>query len=486
MTGGEQANAAGEGSSGEGVWAELLAPAQLLATITVSLGIVLFAFNAFLVGTALPSAVAELGGGALMSWSVSLYLVTAIVTGAATALVMQRIGARRMFFLAALTCLAGTIICGLAPNMPVLLGGRLLQGASSGFIEAGCYVLIPRLFPPRLIPKVFGVEAIAWAVAAFGGPAVAGYLAEAFSWRLSFLSLLPLIVLFLVLVPVVVPRGMDEVAVRRVPVLPLAGLACGMLLVTVASIAPTRLMMAGLLALAAVVFILTVAGDGRRAVQLFPAQAFRLSSVIGLGLWVALLMPLAEAASSVYLVYALQYLWGYSALLAGLVSAIIALSWSATQFLLATWGTARLRRHMIWVGAVLLVAGLAGTALAFQLSSIWLMVASQIVTGMAFGTNWSALSQTLMEQAPAHERDAVSGLLPTVMAAGYGIGAALFGVIANMLHASDPQSPTLLSGMLWLFAAAGIIAIPAAMAAIRMVALLGRPARGAFASGHPA
>src|SRR5215208_4612779 len=65
-------------------WRELLSTRHLFATVTVSLGIVLFAFNAFLVSTALPSAVTDLGGAELLSWATSLYLIFAIVGGSST------------------------------------------------------------------------------------------------------------------------------------------------------------------------------------------------------------------------------------------------------------------------------------------------------------------------------------------------------------------------------------------------------------------
>ena len=67
-----------------GRWRELLSTRYLFATVTVSLGIVLFAFNAFLVSTALPSAVTSLGRAELLSWATSLYLIFSIVGGSST------------------------------------------------------------------------------------------------------------------------------------------------------------------------------------------------------------------------------------------------------------------------------------------------------------------------------------------------------------------------------------------------------------------
>ncbi|MCB1434528.1 MAG: MFS transporter [Alphaproteobacteria bacterium] len=466
----------------QGRWAELVTPRYLFATATVSLGIVLFAFNAFLVATALPTAVKDLGGAPLLSWATSLYLILSILSGTSTALVMHRIGARWMFILSALAFLAGTLVAGLAPSMPVLLAGRALQGVAAGFIEAGCYVLIPRLFPSRLIPKVFGVEAIAWALAAFGGPALAGYLAEAVSWRASLLSAVPLVVVFLALVPVVVARDLEDRRAVQVPWVKLGGIAVGMLLITLASIAGSNAAKFGMLALAAGIFVVTALSDRWRLPRLFPHGAFALNSITGLGFWTALVMPVAQAAAAVFLVYALQFLWQYSALEAGLVGAVMALSWSSSQFLLATFGTARFRLHMIWVGPVLLVAGLAGIAAALALESFATLIAAQVAVGLAFGLNWSPLSQVVMESAPAAERDGTSALLPTIMAAGYGIGAAVFGVVGNALHYAAAEGETLLGVMLAIFLIAAGIGIAAAVTGIRMAVLVLRRGTASFAS----
>ena len=64
-----------------GRWKDLLRPQYAFATTTLCLGVGLFAFNGFFVSTALPSAVVELHGTSMISWSLSLYLIFSIVSG---------------------------------------------------------------------------------------------------------------------------------------------------------------------------------------------------------------------------------------------------------------------------------------------------------------------------------------------------------------------------------------------------------------------
>ena len=111
------------------------------------------------------------------------------------------------------------------------------------------------------------------------------------------------------------------------------------------------------------------------------------------------------------------------------------------------------------------------------LASLPLILLAQVLVGAAFGMNWSALSQTMMEAASPDERDATSALLPTVQAAGYGVGAAVFGVIGNMLAYAEADAAALLSDMMVVFAAATALSVLAVVTAAGTVKLLVWPTR---------
>ena len=159
-------------------WGELFTQRYWAATVTLCLGVALFAFNAFLVSTALPTAVREIGGVAVIAWATSIYLALSIVGGAAAARLKARYGARAALIASAVLFLGGTLLAATASSMTEILIGRALQGIGEGIISALCYTLIPELFPGRLIAKVFGAEAVVWATAAFGGPLLAGLVTE--------------------------------------------------------------------------------------------------------------------------------------------------------------------------------------------------------------------------------------------------------------------------------------------------------------------
>lgn len=457
----------------QGSWAELFRPRFAAALATLSLGITLHALNGFLVSTALPNAVLEIDGVEWMSWAFTVYLVASILGGALAALLKGRFGVRATFLWSALVFLAGTLAAGLAPSMPVLLVGRVAQGAGDGVIFALCYVLIPALFPSRLVPKVFGVEAAIWAVAAFGGPLVAGIVTEFVSWRAAFLVNVPLIVLFVAMVPMVVPGGTDvaaAAAVARVPFARLAGCGAGIMLVAVAGILPGPAASAAAVAAALGLLVVVFRRDRRAADRLFPREAFTLSGTVGAGLWVILLMPVAQASTAVYLNLTLQQVWGFEPTLAAAISALMAISWSAVALGIASFRTPLWPRAMVRLGPLLVSAGVAATAGGVAAHALWLVVAAQIAIGTGFGLSWAYISQAVMEAASAEERDRASGLLPTVLTGGYAMGAALAGLVAAIVGLGQDLEPAAVAGaVVVVFGVAALFGLGAFGASWRVV-----------------
>jgi MFS family permease len=454
-------------------WGELFTQRHWAATVTLCLGVALFAFNAFLVSTALPTAVREIGGVAVIAWATSIYLVLSIVGGAAAARLKARYGAQAALIASAVLFLTGTLLAATASSMTEILVGRALQGIGEGIISALCYALIPELFPGRLIAKVFGAEAVVWAAAAFGGPLLAGFVTETISWRAAFLINVPVIVIFVALVLMVVPRGSADGTRLPMPIFRLAVIGAGILLVTFSAVAPSPLAKGALVLLAAALLVATVVRDRRSAVPLLPSDAFSPRTRVGVGLSIVFLMPLAQASTTVYLVLTLQTLWGLGATAAGAFNACLALAWSFVAIAVASLGPRTNRAGFIALGPVLLVAGLSTIVAGFVLDRAVVVLAGQIVIGSGFGISWAFLSQAVMESARPGERDRASASLPTLQSAGYAVGAAVAGLAANAAGYTVADIDAVRSAAVTVFAtsaAIGLLAVLAGMALRRDLA----------------
>ncbi|MHA6298932.1 MFS transporter [Devosia sp. CAU 1758] len=466
----------------EGRWAEIFGPRYLPVTTILALGVSLFAFNAFLSSTALPSAVQELGGLEVISWATTLYLVFAIVGGAAAAMLKRRLGSRRSLLGLSGVFLIGTLVAALAGDMPQVLVGRAIQGFGEGVVAALCFALIPELFPSRLVPKVFGMQAMVWAIAAFGGPAGAGALTELISWRAAFLINVPLVLIFGIMVPLVVPRGPERVASRGFPGLRLVTIGGGTMLVALAAIAPP--LQAALLLVGATIALCTAVWLDRRSQErLMPLDAFSLRTAVGSGLWMFLLMPIAGAATGVYLVLLLQQLWGYGPTHAAVIGAVMAIGWSFSSVTVANVRQRSTRRILIRTGPVLLALGLVGVLIGLELTQPIILIVAQLAIGMGFGISNGYTMLTIMEASSDAERDRTSALLPTTQSAGNALGAALAGVAANAAgYAQASDSATILVAIIPLFMVAVAFAALAFLAALRMVHLAKTTPISAFAS----
>ena len=160
-------------------WTDILTRRHGPALALVCLGVWLHAANGLLVATMLPALVAEIGGAALVGWTISLYEIGTILTGAASGLLATRHGVRLPMSVAAAVFAAGCAVSALAPAMSVVLAGRLLQGLGGGGLMALAFVATGVLFPRPLIPRAIAAMSALWGVSAFLGPLIGGPLTSA-------------------------------------------------------------------------------------------------------------------------------------------------------------------------------------------------------------------------------------------------------------------------------------------------------------------
>lgn len=457
-------------SPSSGRWSELFAPAYLAASLTLMLAAAIFAFNAFLVSTAMPTAVGELHGEAYLSWTLTVYIVASITAGASAPLLKARFGARRCLFVASGVFALGTLAAALSPSMELVLIGRAVQGAGEGLVAAVAFALIPQLFPSQLVGKLFGAEAIVWAAAAFGGPVLAGIITEFVSWRAAFLINLPIVAMFLVLVHMAVPQDVRDHDAGLFPGLRLGLVALGMMAISVAAVALEEPWQAALVVVgAAVCLTIAVRIDLSAQVSILPRGAFGLASVPGLGLWTIFLLPLAQSVTGVFLVYAVQHLWGYGPAIAGGIGAILAVAWSTGAVIVANYDGMGKRLAFVAIGASVVTAGLIIGLASMTQQLLSLVMLGQLVTGLGMGVAWGSLCQVVMETHPESERDKASALLPTLQSAGYAAGSAVFGLVGNLAGFATDRSPEgLRFAMIVAFAAAVLLALPPLALTLRM------------------
>ena len=185
--------------------------ARRLITLALLVGTSLASLEAMVVGPAMPAVVGEFGGAGLYPWVFTAYIGAQTLTMPLYGALADRRGRRTAYLLGVTLFLAGSLVSAMAGSMEVVVAGRLLQGLGAGAILPVTQTIFGDLYPVEQRTKMQGWFSLIWGVSSLLGPAVGGWLTEAFSWRAVFwLNLVPGVVSALligVLVPASLGRG---------------------------------------------------------------------------------------------------------------------------------------------------------------------------------------------------------------------------------------------------------------------------------------
>ncbi|WP_344566528.1 MFS transporter [Streptomyces axinellae] len=172
-------------------------PYRALTSGIVSV-VLLIAFEATAVGTAMPVAADELNGISLYAFAFSAFFTTSIVGMVGSGQWCDRRGPLPPLATGIVGFAAGLVLSGTAATMWIFVLGRAVQGVGGGLVIVALYVTVSRAFPERLRPTVMAAFAASWVVPSVVGPLISGTVTEHLGWRWVFLGIPVLVVLPLV------------------------------------------------------------------------------------------------------------------------------------------------------------------------------------------------------------------------------------------------------------------------------------------------
>ncbi|MDQ0581327.1 MFS family permease [Streptomyces rishiriensis] len=168
-------------------------------TIGIVSVVLLIAFEATAVGTAMPVAARELDGVALYAFAFSGYFTTSLFGMVFAGQWSDRRGPLGALGGGIAAFAAGLLLSGSAGSMWVFILGRAVQGLGGGLVIVALYVVVGRAYPERLRPAIMAAFAACWVVPSVVGPLAAGAVTERLGWRWVFLGIPALVVLPLAL-----------------------------------------------------------------------------------------------------------------------------------------------------------------------------------------------------------------------------------------------------------------------------------------------
>jgi len=436
-------------------WRDLLTREYLPKLVTMALALWLHASNSMLTATTMPSAVDEIGGLNLISWTFALYLAGSISAAASISLVVATIGLKQTMIRAALVFSGGCAVVALSPNMPLLLVGRVLQGLGGGGLIALVYVAQDRFFPNRLVPKTIAFLSSVWMISSFSGPVIGGAFATIGEWRLAYWAFAAQ---GLLLIPAVfyLLRGVESevnLAGERIPIVRLLLLSTSILLVSISAayyhpIGSPILILLGCLAL--VLFV--IRDQSASSARMLPVEVIDPGHAIGNGILATLLLCISIMSFLVYGPLILIELYHLSPLEAGFIVLLESLAWGSAAILFSGISSAAEPR-LIKSGSAIVLLGLIAMAFIFPRGQLWEVVVAVILLNGGFGMMWGFIIKRVIAAASEADKDRTASLLPITQQTGFALGAALSGLIANGIGLNaEPTTAEIKLIAFWLFA----------------------------------
>src|SRR6202012_1624263 len=157
-----------------------------LIFVAIVLGMLLAALDQTIVATALPTIVADLGDAGHQSWVVTSYLMASTIVTVLVGKLGDKFGRKRVFQAAVVSFVIGSVLCGLAQSMAMLVESRALQGIGGGAITVTASALIGEVVPLRERGRYQGILGAVFGVTTVVGPLLGGYFTDYLSWRWAF------------------------------------------------------------------------------------------------------------------------------------------------------------------------------------------------------------------------------------------------------------------------------------------------------------
>jgi EmrB/QacA subfamily drug resistance transporter len=400
-------------------------------------GMFLAALDQSIVGTALPRIVSDLGGLDHLSWVVTAYLLTSTAATPLWGKISDLYGRRKIFQVAIGIFLIGSVLCGLAQNMPQLIIFRAIQGIGGGGLFAIAFSAIGDIIPPRERGRYQGYFGAVFGVSSVVGPLLGGWFTDGPGWRWIFYINLPvgavaLLVISLTL-KVQVPRrehtidylgaGLIVASVSSFLLyLNWAGEAYGW-----SSIGPLLLVVASIVLAALFIMVESRAAEPIIPPRLFGNGVFRIGSLFGF------LAGMAMFGAIIFIPLYLQAVMGYSPTRSGLAMLPMVVGWFSSSI-----GSGQLisrnGKYKIYpiLGAAIVLLSLVVLSRLEVDSSYWHVALGAYLFGTGLGMTLQTIIVAVQNAVEMRDLGAATSSTTFFRSLGGAIGAALFGAVLGI------------------------------------------------------
>ena len=161
--------------------------------ITLMIGVFMIILDSTIVNIAFPTL--RLAFGASLSdsqWVISIYVMALGITTPVAGFLGDRFDIKRAYLFGLALFTLGSLLCGIAPSLPLLIAARALQGIGGGIAQPLGAAQLYRAFPPKEQGTAFGIFGLSLVAAPALGPVLGGWLVGLDLWRAIFFVNVPI------------------------------------------------------------------------------------------------------------------------------------------------------------------------------------------------------------------------------------------------------------------------------------------------------
>jgi MFS family permease len=379
-------------------------------TFGLILGITLFAFENLAITTVAPHIAESLNGLKLYGWMFTGFLLASLFSTVLGGEWSDQYGASRPLTIGLIIFAIGLLISSFATTMPILILGRIVQGLGGGAIITALYAVLNLAYNDALRPRILTLMASAWVVPALLGPALAGFVAEALSWRILFWGVVPLLVLVAFLtIPTFYRLNQERVEVKESRFPFALGLVMGTGLLLYGFGVPSWAMSVAMVLCGAVLAFWSLR-------SFVPKGTFTLKPGLPALIATRGLSFATFVGIEAYLSLMLSEVHGFSSALTGAVIAVGTISWTLGTWLQDRYEKRRRgkkrRQRIIWGTLILLLGSSLQILVLFTpYFSLLLTLLGWFLAGVGIGLAHSTISVLAFASAPEGKEGRISAAL---------------------------------------------------------------------------
>lgn len=392
----------------------------------------LAAIEGTIIATAMPNIASSLGGFSLYTWVFSSYLLMQAVTTPIFGKLSDLFGRKPVFMGGVAIFLVGSILCGLAQSMGMLVAFRFIQGIGAGAVMPMSTTLVGDLYSIRERGRIQGYLSSVWGISSILGPLTGGIIVEYVHWHWIFWLNVPFGLVSLALIGFFLHESVEQ-RERKIDFvgagLLLTSLSAMMLALTQAESwgAEGALLVGG----GALAVLLVFYRQQRRAAD--PMMHFELWSnpIIMRGNLAVLVAGISMIGLITFLPTFVQGVLGGSALVGGLALSGMSIGWPIASVIAGRNFVRTGVRTLARVGGVFVTLGAIVVAIYSIHGAVYAWIGA-VLMGMGFGFLNTTYIVAIQTSVPWAQRGVATSTNMLMRTLGNAVGAAMLGGVLNV------------------------------------------------------